>query len=301
MPWIQLKLDSHPNQAEPLGDLLIELSAAAVTFEDGADQPLFEPDPGETKLWNSTRVIGLFDAGADMPTIITALKNRLGDQAPEKFQINPVEDKDWERAWMDNFKPIQFGDNLWICPSWHTPDDPAATNVMLDPGLAFGTGTHPTTALCLQWLDANPPQDKEAIDYGCGSGILAIAAALLGAKQVDAVDHDPQAILATHDNANKNNVDKQIHAMLPRQFEEQDNENRADLLLANILCNPILELAPKFANIVKPGGQIVLSGILAEQADQVIQRYEEWFNLQPPAKQEGWVRIDGIRRAKPNA
>lgn len=300
MPWIQLKLDSHPDQAEPLSDLLMELDAAAVTFEDGADQPLFEPGPGEIKLWNSIRVIGLFDAGVDMSAIIEAVKNKLGDQAPEKFQINPVEDKDWERAWMDNFKPIQFGKSLWICPSWHTPEDPSATNIMLDPGLAFGTGTHPTTALCLQWLDSHPPQDKEVVDYGCGSGILAIAAALLGANKVDAVDHDPQAILATHDNADKNKVNEQIHAMLPRQFEEQDNENQTDLLLANILCNPILELAPKFSNMVKSGGQIVLSGILAEQADQVIQRYDEWFDLRPPSTQEDWVRIDGTRRAASN-
>ena len=297
MPWIQLKLDSHPDQADQLSDLLMELGAAAVTFEDGADQPLFEPDPGETKLWNSTRVIGLFDAAVEMPLIIEQLKNELGAQAPEKFHINPVEDKDWERAWMDDFKPIRFGQNLWICPSWHTPDDADAVNVMLDPGLAFGTGTHPTTALCLQWLDAHPPKGLHCIDYGCGSGILAIAAALLGADRLEAVDHDPQAIIATQDNAEKNKVSERIQALLPRQFEEEFGEAQTDLLLANILCNQILELAPKFAAMVKPGGQIVLSGILAEQADQVVQRYQEWFDLQPPSQQDDWVRIDGTRRA----
>lgn len=297
MPWIQLKLDSHPDRADQLSDLLMELGAAAVTYEDGADQPLFEPDPGETKLWNNTRVIGLFDAAVEMPLIIKQLKDGLGDQAPEKFHINPVEDKDWERAWMDDFKPIRFGENLWICPSWHTPDDADAVNVMLDPGLAFGTGTHPTTALCLQWLDAHPPKGLHSIDYGCGSGILAIAAALLGAARVEAVDHDPQAIIATQDNADKNKVSEQIHAALPRQFADDFGDKQTDLLLANILCNPILELAPKFAAMVKPGGQIVLSGILAEQADQVVQRYQEWFELQPPSQQDDWVRIDGTRRA----
>jgi len=297
MPWIQLKFDSHPDQAEQFSDILMELGAAAVTFEDGADQPLFEPAPGETKLWNDTRVVGLFDAAVDIPAIIEQLKDQLGDESPTQFQTNPVEDKDWEREWMDNFKPIRCGDNLWICPSWHTPNEPNAVNVMLDPGLAFGTGTHPTTWLCLQWLDAHPPKGLEVIDYGCGSGILAIAAALLGAKQVEAVDHDPQAIIATNDNADKNQVRAQINALLPRQFDDQFGDNQTDLLLANILCNPILELAPKFATMVKPGGQIVLSGILAEQANQVIERYSEWFDLQPPAQQEDWVRIDGVRRA----
>ena len=292
MPWIQLKLDSPPEQAEQISDLLTELGSAAVTFEDGADQPLFEPDPGETKLWNNTRIIGLFDANCDMPRVIDQLKSALGTAAPTQFHINPLEDKDWERAWMDNFKPIRFGQNLWICPSWHTPDDPNAVNVMLDPGLAFGTGTHPTTALCLEWLDSHPPQGLEVIDYGCGSGILAIAAALLGAKQIEAVDHDPQAILATRDNAEKNGVTDNISTLLPSQFQDKP----VDLVLANILANPLLELAPRFATLVKPGGQIVLSGILAEQAEQIMQRYTEWFELQPPTQQQEWVRIDGKRR-----
>jgi len=292
MPWLQLKFDSSPQQVDHVSDLLTELGAAAVTFEDGADQPLFEPDPGETKLWNNTRIIGLFDANVDMPAIIEQLKQTLGEHAPQQLQVNPLEDKDWVRAWMDTFKPIRFGQNLWICPSWHTPDQPNATNVMLDPGLAFGTGTHPTTALCMEWLDAHPPTDMNVIDFGCGSGILAIAAALLGAKHVEAVDHDPQAVLATNDNAEKNNVSAKINALLPRQFEDQP----ADLVLANILANPLLELAPRFAKLLKPGGQIVLSGILAEQAGQILLRYEEWFDLQPPTQQDDWVRIDGTRR-----
>ncbi|HHJ80299.1 MAG TPA: 50S ribosomal protein L11 methyltransferase, partial [Candidatus Tenderia electrophaga] len=228
----------------------------------------------------------------DMPGIIEQLKQALGEQAPQQVQVNPLEDKDWVRAWMDTFKPIRFGQNLWICPSWHTPDQADATNVMLDPGLAFGTGTHPTTALCMEWLDANPPVDLEVVDFGCGSGILAIAAALLGASHVEAVDHDPQAVLATNDNAEKNNVSDKINALLPRQFADQP----ADLILANILANPLLELAPRFAELLKPGGQIVLSGILAEQAEQIRQRYAEWFELQPPTQQDDWVRIDGRRR-----
>ncbi len=292
MPWLQLKFNSSPQQVDHISDLLTELGAAAVTFEDGADQPLFEPDPGETKLWNNTHIIGLFAANADMPDVIKQLKLALGEQAPQQVQVNPLEDKDWVRAWMDTFQPIRFGQNLWICPSWHTPDQPDATNVMLDPGLAFGTGTHPTTALCMEWLDAHPPTNLNLIDFGCGSGILTIAAALLGAKHVEAIDHDPQAILATNDNAEKNNVRDKINALLPRQFEDKP----VDLILANILANPLLKLAPRFAKMLKPGGQIVLSGILAEQAEQLLQCYAEWFELQPPTQQDDWVRIDGIRR-----
>jgi ribosomal protein L11 methyltransferase len=292
MPWIQLKLHTTPDKAEPISDLLSELGAAAVTFEDASDQPIFEPDPGETKLWNNTRVVGLFEADHDMDSVITELKNKLDDPDSYRLTVDPLEDKDWERAWMDNFKPIRFGEKLWICPSWHTPDDPNAVNVMLDPGLAFGTGTHPTTSLCLQWLDAHPPAGKSVIDFGCGSGILAIAAALLDAKLVEAVDHDPQAILATRDNAEKNGVAHLINTYLPKEFESEP----VDLMLANILANPLLELAPLLASLIKPGGQIVLSGILAEQAEEVSQRYTEWFNMHTPALEEEWVRLEGIKR-----
>ncbi len=292
MPWIQLKLHTTPENAETVSDLLSELGAAAVTFEDASDQPIFEPDPGETKLWNNTRVTGLFEADHDMDLVQNELKQRLDDPSSYRININPLEDKDWERAWMDNFKPIQFGQHLWICPSWHTPSDPKAVNVMLDPGLAFGTGTHPTTSLCLQWLDANPPKDQTAIDFGCGSGILAIAAALLGAKHVEAVDHDPQAILATRDNADKNNVSDKIHTFLPKEFKGEP----VDLMLANILANPLLELAPQLSNLVKPGGKIVLSGILKEQAEEVRQRYLEWFDMEAPVAQEEWIRLDGTKR-----
>ncbi len=291
MPWIQLKLYTTPDKAEPVSDLLGALGATAVTFEDASDQPIFEPDPGETKLWNNTRIIGLFEAEHDMDKVVTTLQTTLENPDSYHININPLEDKDWERAWMDSFKPIRCGKRLWICPSWHTPEDMDAVNVMLDPGLAFGTGTHPTTGLCLQWLDKHPPINKTVIDFGCGSGILAIAAALLNAKRVKAVDHDPQAILATNDNAEKNNVAQRINAFLPKDF----SSDPVDVMLANILANPLLELAPQLAEWVKPGGQIVLSGILKEQAEEVRQRYLEWFDMSPPATQEEWVRLEGIK------
>lgn len=292
MPWLQLKFDSEPDQVETLSDLLMELGASAVTFEDGADQPLFEPDPGETKLWNQTRLVGLFEADTDLEQVQDMMRSRLGAACPSKFATNPVEDKDWERAWMDNFKPIRCGNNLWICPSWHEPEDPSSTNVKLDPGLAFGTGTHPTTHLCLQWLDQHPPKDLDVIDYGCGSGILAVAAALLGARQIDAVDHDPQALLATYDNADKNAVTERIEVTLPGKKELP----HCDLMLANILAGPLLELAPMFAELVKPGGHIVLSGILVSQADAVLARYQAWFEMDPVATEEDWVRLSGQRK-----
>lgn len=292
MPWLQLKIDITPQQAEALGDALTELGAVAVTLQDAADQPLFEPLPGETKLWNATRVIGLFEATADMPAIIAALRQRWPQPLPD-CHADPLEDKDWEREWMDNFHPIRCGEQLWICPSWREPVDPNAVNVLLDPGLAFGTGTHPTTALCLEWLDAHPPRNLDVVDYGCGSGILAVAAALLGARQVAAVDYDPQALIATRDNAAKNGVADRIHTWLPRQCPAA----RAELLLANILANPLIELAPRFAALVPAGGQIVLSGILTEQAENVAAAYTDWFDMEAPVIRNEWVRLCGTRRA----
>jgi ribosomal protein L11 methyltransferase len=290
MAWLQLILDTTPENADHVSNVLMDLGAAAVTFEDAADQPLFEPDPGETKLWNQTRAIGLFAADCDMSTIQQQLKNKLNNIS--HLHVDPLEDKDWSRAWMDNFKPIRFGERLWICPSWHTPPAPEATNILLDPGLAFGTGTHPTTALCLRWLDANPPTDLEVIDFGCGSGILAIAAALLGAKHVHAIDHDPQALLATRNNAQRNDVTDKITTYLPKEFAAAQ---RADVMLANILANPLIELAPLLTQHVNPNGQIVLSGILVAQAESVAHAYRERFALNPIAIDGDWVRIDGVK------
>lgn len=291
MTWLQLILDTTPDQADHVSDVLMELGASAVTFEDAADQPLFEPDPGETKLWNQTRAIGLFSADCDINAIQEQLKTKLSDIS--HLHVDPLEDKDWSRAWMEHFKPIRFGERLWICPSWHTPPAPEATNILLDPGLAFGTGTHPTTALCLRWLDAHPPTDLEVIDFGCGSGILAIAAALLGAKHVHAIDHDPQALLATRNNAQRNHVADKITTYLPKEFAAAQ---RADVVLANILANPLIELAPLLTQHVRPGGHIVLSGILVAQAEAVATAYHQHFSLNPITIDGDWVRIDGDLR-----
>lgn len=295
MPWIQLKIDTDADSVERLSELLGEAGALSVTWEDAADQPLFEPPPGATPLWHATRVVGLFDAGADLPTVVEQLEAAL-EYPLHGWRASPLEDKDWERAWMDNFHPMRFGERLWICPSWCEPPAPEAVNILLDPGLAFGTGTHPTTSLCLTWLDSQRLSGCTVIDYGCGSGILAIAAALLGAERVFAIDNDPQALLATRDNAERNHVDARIHACLPDALDDALAGAQADVLVANILAGPLIALAPRFASLTRPTGSLALSGILNEQADAVASAYAADFTLHAPQQLEDWTRLDGRRK-----
>lgn len=290
MAWIQFICNTTQEKADALSDALSECGAVAVTFEDDADQPIYEPEVGETPLWTATRLTALFDAETQSEDVTAMLANFI-DDVP-RFKIEAVEDKDWEREWMANFHPIQFGERLWICPSWHQPPEPEAINILLDPGLAFGTGTHATTALCLNWLDQAALKGKYVIDYGCGSGILAIAAALLGAEKVIAVDTDPQALEATRANAERNGVE--IEAFLPGDCPDLS----CDLLLANILAGPLQTLAPRFANLCKPDADIVLSGILHTQADTVSDSYRAWFNMQPATQKEDWIRLTGSRHVK---
>jgi len=287
MAWIQLIFTSSPQQAESLSDALSECGAAAVTFQDNADQPIYEPAIGETPLWSATSVIALFDAETDTEALLTALRSQIGELPDHR--IEAVEDKDWEREWMENFKPICFGEKLWIVPSWHEPPQSNAVNILLDPGLAFGTGTHPTTALCLQWLDKADLTGKTVIDYGCGSGILAIAAALLGANKVIGVDTDPQALEATQANAQRNGVI--IETYLPQHCPTVE----CDLLLANILAGPLMELMPRFVELTRPDTQLVLSGILDVQADTVSQHYQAEFEMDNAVVLEEWVRLSGVR------
>ncbi|MDT8385505.1 MAG: 50S ribosomal protein L11 methyltransferase [Gammaproteobacteria bacterium] len=291
MPWLQLIFETLEDDAERFSDLLSAAGANAVTFLDSADQPLYEPPVGETPLWSRTRIIGLFDAGADMSAVLDHVRQAIAPRPLPAHRISPLEDKDWEREWMDSFRPMPFGERLWIVPSWTQAPQPEAINILLDPGLAFGTGTHPTTALCLQWLDANGAEHDEVIDYGCGSGILAVAAAKLGARHVWAVDNDPQALIATRDNAEKNHVADSISVVLPNALPAV----RTPLLLANILAQPLMDFAERFAAHVTPGGHIVLSGILAEQAEQVAACYAPWFAMQPAVYRDEWVRLNGRR------
>lgn len=293
MPWIQIKISCTGQQAEELGDALLEAGSVSVTFQDTHDNPVYEPLPGETPLWGETNVIGLYDANTDINTVIAIMANHplLDDQF--HYRVEQVEDKDWERVWMDNFHPMKFGSRLWICPSWLPVPDPAAVIVMLDPGLAFGTGTHPTTSLCLQWLDSLELTGKTVIDFGCGSGILAIAALKLGANHAVGIDIDPQAIQASRENAQRNGVSDRLDLYLP---ESQPQGLQADIVIANILAGPLRELSPVIGALPKPGGLIGLSGILASQADSVGAAYLESCSLEPVKSQDEWCLISGQRR-----
>lgn len=299
MGWIQLQLSATPDQAADLETLLEEHNSLAITLVDAADQPLFEPVRGETPLWDSIILTALFPVDLDPEKLIQELRQSYLPKKLPPIELKLLEDEDWERAWMDNFKPLCFGEKLWICPSWTKAPNPDAVNIMLDPGLAFGTGTHPTTALCLNWLDQQELDGRELIDYGCGSGILGIAALLLGAKQVIAVDNDPQALIASRSNCEKNHIElTKFPLFLPKEFVEQIKLSLimpADILLANILAGPLIELAAYFSALVKPNGNILLSGILEDQAESVIQAYEPWFRFEAITSQDDWVRIVGRR------
>lgn len=293
MPWIQISLNTSDTQAEPLSDSLMDNGAVSVTFQDTHDDPVFEPLPGETPLWRNTNVIGLFKTDIEITKVLTALKKHPAFTPSLPYKIEQVEDREWVREWMDNFRPMPFGQRLWICPSWCEVPHPEAVNVILDPGLAFGTGSHPTTALCLQWLDSLDLTGKTLIDFGCGSGILAIAAVKLGAAQVIGIDIDPQAILASRDNARRNQVSQHLTLYLAK---EQPPSLTADVVIANILAEPLQELAPMMGQLVKPGGKLGLSGILSSQAHKVVHAYQPQFMLEAIVEQQEWCRITAIHR-----
>ncbi|MBM7074439.1 50S ribosomal protein L11 methyltransferase [Shewanella sp. 202IG2-18] len=293
MAWIQLVFHSDNLHAEALGDLLMEHEALSITMEDGKDQPIFEPKLGETPLWNDTIVTALFEADMDLNPVVDMLKMHPDVDDNLKYKIEQVEDKDWVREWMDNFHPIQFGHRLWICPSWRDIPDPEAINVILDPGLAFGTGTHPTTALCLEWLDGLDLSNSDVIDFGCGSGILAVAALKLGAKTVTGIDIDYQAIEASKANAQRNACNDRLSLYLP---EETPSNLKADILVANILAGPLKELAPQIASHLNSGGKLALSGLLREQAEELKDFYSQWFEMDAPQHKDDWSRLNGIRK-----
>ena len=292
--WQQILLKLRAEHSAELEELLLEAGASSVTLMDAEDQAVFQKEPGATPLWDTSALLGLFPIENDLGSLVATLQFHPQVLNRESLQVTALEDQAWERAWMKDFQPRQFGERLWICPSWQPPPDPEAVNIMLDPGMAFGTGTHATTAMCLGWLEQAQLQSKEVIDYGSGSGVLAIGAALLGARQVYAVDNDPQAIAATIDNSHRNNIPQQtITAHLPKTLPKL----QSDILLANILAEPLHELADHFAALVKPGGRIVLSGILTEQAGPLRESYGRWFAMSRPEIREGWVLLHGTRKA----
>lgn len=287
MAWLQLILNIQQDAAPALEDALLQAKAVSITLEDNADQPIFEPALGETPLWQQTRLTGLFPGTTDTRVTSDIIADYLkGPMPPHRWEI--LEDKDWEKAWMENYQPIQCSDNFWICPSWLKPPQPEAINLILDPGLAFGSGTHPSTFLCLQWLATQNLHEKSVLDYGCGSGILAIAGLLLGAERARGIDIDPQALLATRDNAQRNSLDTaKISVHLPQQAPQE----AADIVLANILAGPLVELKPALANLVKAGGKLCLSGILDSQVNTIIAVYSDVFTLQNQNLLDHWACI----------
>lgn len=293
MTWLQLRLQTEKNNADHWSDCLTEVGAVSVSFEDAQDQALFEPKLGTTPLWDHVILIGLFEASIDTTAVQQQLSKLLGVSSIQNARFEVLEDKDWQEAWKAHFKPMQFGVKLWICPSWCEIPQPSAINVLLDPGMAFGTGTHPTTALCLDWLASHLPTDATVIDYGCGSGILGIAAAKLGAKAVHCIDIDPQALSSTKENAKKNNIsEEQLFTYLP----EEAPEIQADIMIANILANPLIDLSSSIANLTKSNGTIILSGLLDDQADMIIECYQEWFSNFEITTKEQWVRLIATKK-----
>jgi len=293
MAWLQISIELDQQQLERHEDALLNAGALSVTYTDAADQPLLEPAPGETPIWQQVRLLGLFNDDTLPEQILLQLCVELNLARPPQHQFELLEDRNWVRAWMDDYRPMPFGSQLWVCPTTMQPPHPEAVNLRLDPGLAFGTGTHPTTALCLTWLANANLKQKSVIDYGCGSGILAIAALLLGATQAYATDIDPQALLATQSNAELNHVENRLTYSLVEQFEAPTT----DLVMANILAGPLTELAPTLAALCQQGGEIILSGLLAEQATEVRTVYGEWFELSPTQQQAEWILLHGTRRA----
>ena len=308
MPFLELSLVVRLEQQPSVEEALEELHSLAITLRDADaetpdEQAIFEPGVGELPLWPTITLNALFDEHTDRRGLIEALGELLPWLEPEQLSFSEVADQDWERAWMDQFKPMPFGRRLWIYP-WNI-EPPAGEDtivVRLDPGLAFGSGTHPTTALCLEWLDGLDLVGKTVTDFGCGSGILAIAALKLGASTAVGVDNDPQALLASADNAERNGVVDRLTVYLPADFDNwvahtPPGTSQADVFIANILAGPLGELAPTFAAAAKPGAPFAISGILAGQQDELLQRYDEWFDALQFDTREEWVRISGRRRS----
>lgn len=292
MDWMQLTLKTSKEKADLVSEILMGLDSVSVTFSDTHDDEIFEPPVGETPLWPDTTIRALFTLEVDQAHV-QAMLLQLCDITDTSFKL--LKDRVWEDECKKDFHAMRFGQRLWICPSWEDAsklsDDAVVIN--MDPGLAFGTGTHQTTDLCLQYLDKNPPINQNVIDYGSGTGVLAIAAVKLGAKKAIAIDNDPQAVLATIDNIKTNQADGQIIVL---HSDEEGDLGKVDLLIANILANPLIGLCEHFSSLVKPGGKITLSGILHEQLEIVLETYSEYFGDLKVKQKDEWCRVDGVRK-----
>ena len=293
MAWWQFSVQCSAPELERIENLLLEFGALSITLSDAKDQPLYEPLPGNTPVWDESIITGMFETSLAPEALYQQLSSRLPGHLVSSVRQSVLEDQDWIQAYREHYFPIQCSDNLWVVPSWHEPPDPNAVNIELDPGLAFGTGGHPTTFLCLAWLAEQDLSTHSVVDFGCGSGILAIAAHKLGAASITGVDIDPQALVASGDNARRNQIDAdQFPLYLPSQMPEE----KSDLLIANILSGPLVELSAQLARLVKPGGKILLSGILRQQENTIQSAYQLYFDLDPVCAKEDWIRVTGTRR-----
>ena len=285
MAWLQITFAVENTQAEQFGELLFENGALSVTMLDAADQPIYEPPLNTTPLWKETQLKTLFEIGTNVDELLDELQSKWGKQLPF-FDIEELEDEDWIQKGTADFHAMQFGKRLWVCPSWESEiNQQDAVIIQLDPGLAFGTGAHPTTSLCLKWLDDHDLKGKTVLDFGCGTGILAIAALKLGAATAIGTDNDPQALDASKENAQNNQVDIELY--LPEKLPQ----NQIDIIVANILANPLCELAPTLIGLVKPSGLLVLSGILHDQSAQICEIYQRFADVLEITQQDDWLRI----------
>ena len=292
MAWQQLVILTDRQYAEVVETALTELGSLSITIEDAGDEPIYEPGPGDIPVWAELRMTGLFSEGTDMELVVSEMRRTVQFVSVERTQ--ELSDRVWEREWMTHFKPMKFGERLWICPTWCDVPDSEGIVIWLDPGLAFGTGTHETTALCLEWLDRHDLRGKTMIDYGCGSGVLAIAALLLGSEKVVAVDNDPQALQATRNNARSNQIElDRLEIITP----ELCQETQVDVLVANILAGPLIELTSRFASLLKQDGKIILSGILKQQWQDIEMAYSPFFDLEKPISRGDWICLCGTRKA----
>ena len=293
MNWIQWRLTIKGQVSEPLEALLLDSGAVSITYQDAANRPVLEPDPGEIRLWDDLILIALYQVDANSREIEGVLSNLPVWQDVRSSQWEVLDDKDWVRAWMDNYHPMQFGESLWICPTNAEPPNPDAINIILDPGLAFGSGTHPTTALCLEYLEKKIQGGEEIVDFGCGSGILAIAAVKLGANKAIGTDHDPQAVIASRDNAERNGVSEN---QFPVFHSDDFHTQPCDGVVANILAETLKHLSTEISELIRPGGWIAMSGILESQIDSVKTAYQKTIDFDQPTILEDWVLLTGTKK-----
>ena len=289
--FLEVSFDLGSLDAEIAEAACFDSGATSVTFTDTRDDPVLEPAPGEFRLWPATRLQALYSSETDTAAVVRVLSASLGIAA-EHIAIKRIADRAWEREWLKDFHAMRFGHHLWVAPHHEHVGEPGAMVVRLDPGLAFGTGTHPTTAMCLAWLDHFVTPGATVIDYGCGSGILAVAAVKLGAEHAYCFDIDPQALIATCDNAAANGVTERITVCHTAEQLPED----VDIVLANILSGPLCALAPSFARLVRSEGALVLAGLMSFQAPEVTQAHSAWFDMSPFARRDDWIGLSGRRR-----